>query len=312
METRYVSGSGSAHTDCCFIGYRFDLAVGFRPGEIESWVMRGKTLDNGAPGTGVQYGAARWYTGLWRSRAGTVYVCDGDGEVHINPTLSAPDANLHWKRHPLQASLFGIFGLDEQNVWTWGQRKITTGVMFRWNGEQWSEIPAPDFDVAHVHGTSPNTIFAVGRSGGIAHWDGSSWRRWSCPVSESLNAVWVVSEDEIYATGDAGSLLEGSKHGWAKIAQGPGPGLPLRGVAKWKDHLWVGGGSFGLLRRAGKTEQLEVYKEKIRAIGFDARENLLVTADDVVWASIDGVGFKGTGRDVLLTQRAGKALLDVT
>jgi len=316
LESLYKSASGRSQKDCAFIGHRFDSDVGFRPGEIESWILTNNPDPNDAEGTkgvtSVQYGAARWYTALWRSPSGAVYVSDGDGEVHTNPGLASPDSHLLWKRHPLQASLFGIFGLDDENVWTWGQRRATTGVMFRWNRQQWSEMLAPDFEVVHVHGKSPDLLFAVGRSGGIAQWDGTAWRRWSCPVSENLNSVWVGSEDEIYATGDAGSLLEGSKHGWAKIAQGPGPGTPLLGVGKWMDQLWVAAGPFGLLRRIGHSDRLESIKDKLRASSFDTRSDLLITADDTIGGTPDGVAFKGVGRDSLLKIRQGKALLDIS
>ena len=311
IETQYVAASGTNYNACVYVGHRFDSDIGFRPREIESWVMRNLTNEGGSA-TGSQYGAARWYTGIWQSPQQRVYVCDGDGEVHFNPSLSLPDANANWTRQPFHASLFGIFGLDDEHVWTWGQRQVTTGVMFFWNGGQWKEIPAPEFEVVHVHGTSPNLLFAVGRSGGIAQWDGTSWRRWSAPVAENLNSVFVVSEDEIYATGDGGSLLEGSKHGWAKIAQGPGPGSPLLGVAKWNDRLWIAAGPFGLLRRVGTTDQLEVYKEKILATSFDVRKNLVVTTPNNIWSPVDGDKFKGAGRDMLLNQRAGKRLLDVS
>jgi len=312
IETSYLSASGSSDIDCVFIGHRFDTDIGFRPGEIESWILTTEDDGSDAPPCHVQYGAARWYTGVWRSPAKVTYVVDGDGEVHVNSNLWATDSHLKWTRHPLQASLFGVFGLDDQNVWVWGQRRVTTGVMFRWDGVSWNEVPAPTFEVVQVHGTTPNLLFAVGRNGGIAQWDGSVWRQWSCPVPDSLTSVYVVSEDEIYATGDAGALLEGSRHGWAKIASGPGPGTSLFGVAKWKDHLWVAGGPFGLLRRVGVTDKLEVVKDKVHAIGFDARVGLLATVPNRVVGSTDGNAFSSMGTDILLEQRAGKRLLDIT
>ena len=310
IETMYACASGTSYGDCAYIGYRFDSDRGFRAGEIESWVVRNEFADDGEPGTTYQFGSARWYTGLWRSPSHMVYVCDSLGDVAINPRLEAPDSHVKWGEHSLDASLFGIFGTDDQHVWTWGQRR-NVPVMFFWNGGAWSEVPSPDFDVVRVHGTGPHLLFAVGRSGGIAQWDGSSWRRWACPVPESLTAVWVESEDEIYATADRGSLLEGSKHGWAKIAQGPGPGTALLGVTKWKGQLWVGAGPFGLLRRVDATERLEVIKENIRATGFDAREGLVITTDDIVAGTSDASAFFGCGDEVLLNGRDGHALLDV-
>ncbi len=311
IEAMYQQASGPAFNDCFFLGQRFDDEVGYQPEESECWVLA-VVRDGGAPRVSFQYGTQRWFTGLWRSPRAVAYVTDGTGEVHVNPALTAPDSHQRWTRHRLGVPLFGVWGIDDGCVFAWGGTFDGRNVMYRWDGQRWAEMPNPGFEVNAMHGTGPNLVYAVGRLGRSARWDGRTWQQLAGPSNEHLTSVFVASADEQYATGSAGSLLEGSAHGWARIARGPGPDTALFAVAKWHGEVWVGGGAFGLLRRKGTTDQLEVVKPNIRATGFDARENLVITCFDVIAGTADGAAFKGIAQNALLNARAGKDLLDFT
>jgi hypothetical protein len=310
LVTVYHSASGQAYDNCCFLGQRFDADRGYHPGDSECWVLRTRPAPDGDVTVGYQYGTQRWFTGLWRSLRGVVYVSDATGEMHVNPDLAADDSEKHWARHKLKASLDGVWGLDDSNVFAWGGTFDDRFSVFRWDGRSWSEMPSPGFDVRALHGLSPTLLCAVGKKGGIALWDGSQWTRMSAPLADDLVSVFVAGTDEYYATSGGGTLLEGSKHGWGKVADGPGPGTPLYAVAKWHGELWIAAGTFGLLRRKGTSAELEVVKSNIQANGFDARQALVISCFDEVAGSADGSDFEAAGADSLAEARSARALLD--
>jgi hypothetical protein len=60
----------------------------------------------------------------------------------------------------------------------------------------------------------------------------------------------------------------------------------------------VGAGPLGLFRRKGNTDELEIFKDKVKAVSFSARENwLTMTCPDKVVFSADGVRFRSKGAD---------------
>ena len=310
IETAYFHASGVAHDDCAFIGQRFDGDRGYRPGASECWVMQAARQPDGSVFVTHQYGTQRWFTGLWRSLEGKTYVSDGTGEVHHNADTAAEDSHLRWTRHKLKSSLDGIWGLDDHHVFTWGATLDDQFLFYRWDGKSWAEMPSPGFDVRSVHGLGPRSLWAGGLGGALAHWDGSGWTRVSLPLADDLTSVFAAGADEIYATTARGSLLEGSRSGWGRVADGPGPGTPLFGVTKWGGELWVAAGPFGLLRRKGRTDELEVVKDKVLANGFDSRKKLVICCFDKICGTEDGQKFRSLGAAALLEDRQDKELLD--
>jgi hypothetical protein len=311
IVTNYQSASGPSYRDCCFIGQRYEHEDGFSPGDSECWLMSARVVD-GKTVVRNQYGAARWFTGLWRSPSGAVYVADAEGEVHVNPSPNALDSNTTWTVHPFTTVIMGVWGLDAAFVYAWGSTPQTGFHVFQWDGRRWQDLPTPGFEVVALHGAAPDLIYAVGAMGAIAHWNGRAWRRVASPVNEELVSVFVVSGDEQYATGNRGSLLEGSASGWGKIASGPSSDWPLHDVAKWNGELWIAAGPFGLMRRVGISSDLEVVKPNLRATALDARQDLVVTCDDMIAGTGDGKDFRAAAKDSLKQARAGKPLLDFT
>jgi hypothetical protein len=106
-----------------------------------------------------------------------------------------------------------------------GSRSRT--LITHWNGNQWSVVPSPNVgtDNNHLKGVvalSPSDVWAVGYYfngyGGtnilIEHWNGSIWSVIPTPnigSSESyLNAIAVVSEDDVWAVGSFYDIHNGS------------------------------------------------------------------------------------------------------
>jgi hypothetical protein len=305
----YDRASGPSFDDCYYLGRRYESDRGWHPDDCEWWVMFNRPGPANATTVGIQYGTTRWFPDIWRSPAGVAYVADMEGEVHINPDLTAPDSPLRWTVHKFPVVIIGVWGLDDTCVFAWGSTHNQGCRVYRWDGATWHELPRPMFEVLSLHGVAPDLIYAGGTVGDpMARWNGRDWDFYPIPAHENITSVHVVSADEVYATGHHGSLLRGSASGWSTIAQRP---PVLHAVAKWHDDLWIAGGQAGLLRLVPSTFDLEVVKPNLRATAFDARQDLVITCDGVIFGTTDGASFSGTARGFLAGRRGDRALGDI-
>lgn len=89
-------------------------------------------------------------------------------------------------------------------------------------------MPAPDPErrALAMHGAREDLVFAVGTHGLVARWDGSRWLPMSAPAAVRLGSVFVVSDDEVYACGQDGVLLQGSVPGWQEVLRATTPCSP--------------------------------------------------------------------------------------
>jgi hypothetical protein len=307
IEIANYSASGPASNNCYYLSQRYDAERGFKPFESESWVVTHHPAGGDQTTIGARLGATGWLTRLWRSPSGAAFVSNAtDAQVFFHPD-PAGDRKSPFAITKLGAPLNGVWGLSDTFVLAWGATYEGTRHLYRYDGKQWKELPAPDFEVRALHGLAEDLLYAVGVGGGVARWDGHAWKRFPVPTDEVLNSVFVAGPDELYATGGAGTLLEGSAHGWGKIAQAPGPG-PLLGVAKWNKELWVAAGQFGLFKRVGTQNTLECIKPNLHATGLESGQQLLICCKDMIVSTADGQRFRGSGKDFLLQDRKGKEL----
>lgn len=153
--------------------------------------------------------------------------------------------NLDWEPMGLPP-MQGLFALDDECVMAWTGRGTGLEQDFHlWNGARFDPIPSPPARVMAMHGVAPDWIVAVGFEGMIARWDGRAWRPWTVSLRGALGSIHVVSPDEMYATGPAGVLLEGSQYGWAVRAPTLGSAVS---VTKLGVDVLVGDPVLGLLR----------------------------------------------------------------
>jgi hypothetical protein len=279
MKLGYIISHASAQdrSDFHFLALRFDQRYGFKPNEGESWILRatgGKLYS--------LYGGLTWFTGLWRSPSGRVYVSSADSAVVVNddPRVGATP----FKEIKVKGTLAGIWGLDDRFVLAWGIHQ-GKGIMYRFDGKKWSSMESPG-EIYGVHGLAPNLVYAVGLKGLIARWDGVRWKKLPSPTKAVLSDVHVAREDETYAVGD-GVVLKGSADGWTVAAKGTSH---MFGVAKWKGEVYVGAAQNGLLKLSGN--KLIAVDPAIKAERIDARGELIVSSPDAVAVSADGKDFK--------------------
>jgi len=134
------------------------------------------------------------------------------------------------------------------------------------------EAPKAGLDLrTHVHalaGRSPNDVWLAGTAGGVARFDGTSWKRSVTDTQNSFLALWLLEGAEIafddprrlYSRGlDAGADASASAGGWALYGTAtlsPQAQAAMRVEASWTYpgslSLWIGGnaspGAAGLRR----------------------------------------------------------------
>lgn len=269
---------GTSLADCHFVAGRWDEHKGWDVDMSESWVAQrvGGELH-------VLRSEVAWYTDLWRSPSGLLFVADADQYVHINRSID-PRQPV-WESHPIPAVLTGVWGLDDSLVFAWGSIGQDR-LMFRWDGHRWDQVESPGHVVA-MHGVSRDLVYAVGPEGLVAHYDGGPWSVLAPPTQSVLCCVLVVSANEIYVAGHSGELFEGSAHGFSGGIAGTGG---LYDLARWRGSVWGARRSAGLVRLDG-AKLVECEDELLRPARLDANERLLVTCENLLAESSDGETF---------------------
>lgn len=280
----YRGVSGLSVDDFHFLADRYDDTYGWSEDMAESWVgrvVRGQMyLLLGHPG---------WLTRLWRAPSGRAWVSEGGMRTGVHVEASGELLTPQWSFTPLPGVLGGVWGLDESDVFAFGQRVQQPGIhgiVHRWDGSQWAETPPPPGLFLGMHGLRPDLIYAVGDGGIVARWDGLQWVRVPAPTRSVLSSVQVVSEDEIHACGAGYRVLEGSVHGWAERIIADGPLLSL-GIFQGK--VLVTTGSRGI--HAVEGNRLVEWAKDVPATQLDARGDLLAACPDELVVTRDGEGF---------------------
>ncbi len=136
----YYNVSGFGIHDCCFLGQHYLTAHGFRPDRGESWALRSTQPPPGRLGLQLGYGVPGWFTGMWRSANGVVYVTELLGRIHICRNLDSMGAPETWERVDFKNTIMqGVWGLNDQCVFAWCKIGLKPSMLF-WNGQTWAEI----------------------------------------------------------------------------------------------------------------------------------------------------------------------------
>ncbi len=309
-EVRCIAGSGLRCSAGAFIAHRYDPDVGFRPGEGESFVVR-MLLEKGADEDDTEVKAVlateAWLTGIWRSGRGDLFVTESRGHAYVAPPVGEAE-RTPWKKTKLEGTLWGVWGLSEKAVYAWGVQS-GAGTLFRWDGKSWKPVPAPDFPIESLHGPSEQFLLAAGEGGRIARWDGGRWTTFQTPIEELLLSVHVARPDEYYASGNMGTVLEGSDSGWARIGRIPKAVQgDVQEVAVWKGELWVAASRLGLWKRTGKSQRFALVKDTLAPVALDVRQDLVVAHFEGLASSEDGKDFFSFGDGYIEELMAGRPL----
>lgn len=259
LDHTFAAASGLGLEACHFIGLRYDLEEGFRPGRGESFLCR---LESGR--MRVHLGGACWLTDVFQADDGAVFVSEAHHGVYVGQDGET------FRHFDLPGTTSGVGGWAG-HVFAWGLAPGGGPSMWRWTGSGWDALVAPGF-VSHVAGRG-HAGFAVGRAGRIARFQAGRWIPMDEPVGCVLSDVTMRSEDEAYATALDGSFLVGSSHGWSVACRHE---QPLLAVAASAEQVWVGADyPAGLMRWVDGSLESERRSFDVRRI--DARGRVLVT-----------------------------------
>lgn len=169
--------------------------------------------------------------GVWGTSASNVYAANHTGLLRWDGTAWAHVADARWR------SLYDVWGSSASNVWAVGDK----GEMLRWDGAAWSlsrydgtsvtsqplgshDPPALQYTLRGVWGSSGSSVFAVGDSGVVLRYDGSSWTRMATGTTAQLNRVWGSSASNVYAATSTGRLLRYNGQSWSFVPGVQAPG----------------------------------------------------------------------------------------
>ena len=107
-----------------------------------------------------------------------------------------------------------------------------TGALAAWDGTSWkSQTSGTSIALRDVWAASSTLVYAVGEKGIILKYDGKAWKPMSSGVTTTLSSVWGNAGDDVWAVGARGVVLHYNGKTWAK--------LPGQALDKLLDAVWT-------------------------------------------------------------------------
>jgi hypothetical protein len=96
----------------------------------------------------------------------------------------------------------------------------TSGTILHYNGSTWSSMTSGTTNALNgVWGSSPSDVFAVGSNGAILHYNGS-WSPMTSGITNELRGVWGSSASDVFAVGTSGIILHYNGSAWSALTSG--------------------------------------------------------------------------------------------
>jgi hypothetical protein len=118
------------------------------------------------------------------------------------------------------------------SVWGTGPSNLyavgTSGVILRFDGTSWTQQPSDtSVELRSIAGTSPSDLVAVGDLGTVLRSNGVSWSAVTSPVTAKLHSTWVGPSGDQFSVGEVGTILFTQGRQWQVM---PVPNSSLLGV----------------------------------------------------------------------------------
>ena len=187
-----------------------------------------------------------WIAGLIVVLAMTSFTCKEEPGGVSPPKEPEAKREYTWSidtiQYPTsyQTLMTGMYGTGDSNVYIVGFTSVAAAKMYRYNGKKWNVVPLTvqeggpiqKLQLEDIHGSGPNNIWAVGEesflassnpytfldSSMVVHFDGVRWSEVKIPCrGPILYAVWVVSPNCVWASGDNGYVVNYNGSTWKKF-----------------------------------------------------------------------------------------------
>jgi len=242
-------GSSSVLYDVAIINDTLAYAVGE--------IYKRDSLGNWDPNA---YNLAKWNGGNWELMRIQFYTFCGQSGMGSYPAKA-------------------IFAFSAQDIWV----AMDGSQVVRWNGQTQSQPMCTPVSINKLWGDSPNSMYAVGYGGGIAHYSSGTWQRVESGTTLPIWDVFGVrneaaGEYEIISVASNHSFPEGRK--LLKIQGTTVNALPDSGLSWSIDEIWF------VPRRKYVVVGDGLYE--IRALGEVWARNM--TLPPLYKESIDGQG----------------------
>ena len=178
-------------------------------------------LEGAWPAWGASALAGTGTRDIWSAGGNFIAHWDGRG---WGARQEGDDATVHQGT----GQLFSLFAAGPDDVWAVGtggetepepggrhpgeRRALPRPLILHWTGRAWARLSRPDANptakvLRAVSGTSATNVWAVGDAGTILHWDGKRWSTVSPSTHENLTAVAVDANGRVWIGGNNGTLL---------------------------------------------------------------------------------------------------------
>lgn len=207
-------------------------------------------------------------TGIWGSSSNDVWVT-GTFTSNTLTSLLAHYDGIEWKYvrpndiHKIggiqSGDLFGIKGIDENNIWVVGNGEGAAypsgdsvwAFVAYYDGNEWKDISPiiPNERLFNVWAASKNKVWAVGTNGTIIFYDGNNWTKQYSGTNLQLGGIDGIDENNIYVVGYSFDYSEGvalhfDGETWEKVYLDGNNTEPFRSVKVFSQRkIWIVGTS---------------------------------------------------------------------
>lgn len=125
-----------------------------------------------------------------------------------------------WSMHsaPVSTVLRDVWGRSPSDIWAVGFDENNAGTALHWNG---SALAAPvtvgPRRLLGISGAGGSSFWVVGLNGEMQRSNGVAWQSWNLRVTtETLSGVWSIDSNNVWAVGDAQTILKRTNGQWVK------------------------------------------------------------------------------------------------
>ena len=184
--------------------------------------------------------------GMWGSDTNNVWTAGFAG------ALGSAGRVAHWDGQSVSITHLGdaswtcerIWGSQPNDIWVTVGSPGTVAYLYRWDGATWNLVDAGSGIgfLEGISGTAFDDIWAVGLSGLMLHWTGSSWRSYrENPAGlEDAFGVRGNSADDVWAAGTSGTLAHWDGSQWLPVESGTNHTIEALS-GNGSDHVWAVG-----------------------------------------------------------------------